>query len=80
MGRRRAGSGDGEDARGEDAHGGVAVAEVGAEGGVDAACRTVVEGALALGRCCRPAYVIAPGAAKLIAPGAAKLIVPGRPN
>ena len=30
--------------------------------------------------CCRPAYVIASGAAKLIAPGAAKLIVPGRPK
>jgi hypothetical protein len=39
----------------------------------------VIQQASLLG-CCRPAYVIAPGAAKLIAPGAAKLIAPGRPT
>jgi hypothetical protein len=37
-------------------------------------------GASAPGECCRPAYVIAPGAAKLTVVGAANLIAPGRPN
>ncbi len=41
--------------------------------------QAVIQQASLLG-CCRPAYVVAPGAAKLIAPGAAKLIAPGRPT
>jgi hypothetical protein len=48
-------------------------------GGDDDDAQAVIQQASLLG-CCRPAYVVAPGAAKLIAPGAAKLIAPGRPT